>query len=157
MRECYDHSGIQIINGHVLDVLKELPSESVHCVVTSPPYWGLRDYGLEPQIWDDPGILWSNCEHVWGDEKPGRDRDSQHLQALGERLGCGGGNKASAANHSHNGSGAFCRHCSAWRGTLGLEPTPELYVRHIVEVFREVRRVLRSDGTWTGIPGARCC
>lgn len=55
-------------------------SESVHCVVTSPPYWGLRDYGL--------------------------------------------------------GSDA-----------LGLEPTIDLYVQHIVEIFREVRRVLRPDGT----------
>lgn len=37
--------------------------------------------------------------------------------------------------------------CSAWRGQLGLEPTPELYVEHLVEVFREVKRVLRNDGT----------
>jgi len=41
----------------------------------------------------------------------------------------------------------FCRRCGAWRGELGLEPTPELYVEHIVEIFREVRRVLRDDGT----------
>lgn len=47
--------------------------------------------------------------------------------------------------------GAFCR-CGAWRGCLGLEPTPDLYVAHIVEVFREVRRVLRDDGTlWFNI------
>ena len=37
--------------------------------------------------------------------------------------------------------------CGAWRGSLGLEPTPELYVAHLVEVFRELRRVLRNDGT----------
>ena len=42
--------------------------------------------------------------------------------------------------------GAFCHLCGAWRGSLGLEPTPQLYVRHLVEVFREVRRVLRSNG-----------
>jgi DNA modification methylase len=42
--------------------------------------------------------------------------------------------------------GCFCA-CTAWRGVLGLEPTPELYVAHLVEVFREVRRVLRDDGT----------
>ena len=34
--------------GDVLHVLRSLPSESVHCVVTSPPYWGLRDYGIPP-------------------------------------------------------------------------------------------------------------
>jgi hypothetical protein len=43
-------------------------------------------------------------------------------------------------------SSGLCRSCGAWRGTLGLEPTPELYVAHMVEVFREVRRVLRKDG-----------
>ena len=37
--------------------------------------------------------------------------------------------------------------CGAWHGSLGLEPTPELYVAHLVEVFRELRRVLRNDGT----------
>ena len=41
---------------------------------------------------------------------------------------------------------AFCA-CGAWRGSLGLEPTPDLYVSHLVEIFREVRRVLRDDGT----------
>jgi DNA modification methylase len=35
---------VKILNGDVLDHLRELPSESVHCCVTSPPYWGLRDY-----------------------------------------------------------------------------------------------------------------
>jgi len=41
----------------------------------------------------------------------------------------------------------FCRKCNAWRGNLGLEPSIELYVEHLVEIFREVRRVLRKDGT----------
>jgi len=50
-------------------------------------------------------------------------------------------------NHQKHTAGAFCGKCSAWRGSLGLEPTPELYVEHIVEVFREVRRVLRKDGS----------
>jgi hypothetical protein len=40
-----------IIQGHVLDVLKTFPAESVHCIITSPPYWALRNYGLEPQVW----------------------------------------------------------------------------------------------------------
>lgn len=69
----------QILSGDVLDRLGELPDESVHCVVTSPPYWGLRSYGVDGQI--------------------------------------------------------------------GLEKTPEEYVAKLVKVFREVRRVLRSDGT----------
>ena len=42
--------------------------------------------------------------------------------------------------------GAFCRRCGSWRGCLGLEPDPNLYVEHLVGVLREVRRVLRDDG-----------
>ena len=68
-----------IICGDALAELKKLPDELVHCCVTSPPYWGLRDYGVD--------------------------------------------------------------------GQLGLEPTPEEYVDNLVAVFREVRRVLRDDGT----------
>lgn len=74
----------RIIEGDALVVLKTLPSESIHCCVTSPPYWGLRDYGHDGQI--------------------------------------------------------------------GLESTPEAYVARMVEVFREVRRVLREDGTcWVNL------
>ena len=70
---------ITIYTGDCMDVLKTLPAESVHCVVTSPPYYGLRDYGVEGQI--------------------------------------------------------------------GLEDTPDAYIAKLVAVFREVRRVLRNDGT----------
>ena len=69
----------KIHNIDCIDGLKQLDSESVNCCVTSPPYWGLRDYGVE--------------------------------------------------------------------GQLGLESTPEEYVTKMVEVFREVKRVLRDDGT----------
>ena len=68
-----------IIRGDALTELRKLPAESVHCCVTSPPYWGLRDYGTE--------------------------------------------------------------------GQLGLEKTPEEYVARMVEVFREVKRVLKRDVT----------
>lgn len=70
---------VRILKGDCRDVLRTLEPESVHCVVTSPPYFGLRDYGVEGQI--------------------------------------------------------------------GLEPTPDAFVAELVAVFREVRRVLRSDGT----------
>jgi len=68
-----------IINGDSLEVIKTLPDGSVNCCITSPPYWGLRDYGVE--------------------------------------------------------------------GQLGLEKTPEEYVTKMNAVFREVRRVLKDDGT----------
>jgi DNA modification methylase len=70
---------LTVLQGDALSRLRELPAESVQCCVTSPPYWGLRDYASD--------------------------------------------------------------------GQLGLEKTPEEYVAKMVEVFREVRRVLRNDGT----------
>ena len=70
---------VRIIHGDCREKLKELPDESVHCVVSSPPYFGLRDYGVDGQI--------------------------------------------------------------------GLEATPDAFVAELVAVFREVRRVLRDDGT----------
>ena len=126
-----------IYQGHTLDVLKQLPDESVHCCVTSPPYWGLRDYGLEPQIWNGD----VDCEHEWGDEikraqeGSGNDGVPKEWQRPSREAQKGGS------------SGQFCQLCGAWKGNLGLEPTRELYVKHIVDIFREVKRVLRNDGT----------
>lgn len=75
---------VHLINGDSRTVLAGLPAGSVHCCITSPPYYGLRDYGVSGQI--------------------------------------------------------------------GLEPTPDEYVAEMVTVFREVRRVLRDDGTlWLNI------
>src|ERR1700687_3883898 len=70
---------VTMLLGDVRAMLKMLPDDHFDCVVTSPPYWGLRDYGVA--------------------------------------------------------------------GQLGLESTPQEYVEKIVAVFREVRRVLRDDGT----------
>lgn len=56
----------------------------------------------------------------------------------------GGGHKKAEIDSD---SGQLCQLCGAWRGSFGLEPTPELYVNHAVQIFREVKRVLRSDGT----------
>ncbi len=79
MKPYYQSGGITIYHGDCREVLATLPDGSVNCCVTSPPFWGLRDYGHEDQ--------------------------------------------------------------------LGLEKTPDEYVATMVAVFREVRRVLRDDGT----------
>jgi DNA modification methylase len=129
----------QILQGHVLDVLKTLPDESVNCCITSPPYWSLRDYSLPPMVWDaDP-----NCNHRWGDPilagegySSGQRKRWQHKQNRED-------NPESWQKRTEQGQ--FCASCGAWRGSLGLEPTSGLYVKHIVEVFHEVRRVLRRD------------
>lgn len=125
-----------------MDRLRELPDDSVHCCVTSPPYYGLRSYNTESQVWGgDPA-----CEHEWGEDQV--------------KTG-GGGHIAERVKWQHTGTGpsghpivaagTFC-HCGAWCGDLGLEPTVELYLAHMVEVFRAARRVLRSDGTlWLNI------
>jgi len=125
-----------IVCGHVLNVLRKLPDECIHCVITSPPYWGLRNYGTEPQIWGGDPL----CDHRWnGFRRPGMTGGtrSEKVQMKGKE------NFQSFAAEPQ----AFCSECGAWRGSLGLEPTPELYVQHLVEIFREVRRVLRIDGT----------
>ena len=129
----------QILYGHVLDQMKLIASESVHCGVTSPPYWGLRDYGIDPVIWDGA----EGCEHEWGHES---------------LLTKTGGNKSFNAQGGQEGfkqkrqfkdvsQGNFCQKCGAWCGCLGLEPTPERFIKHMVDIFREFHRILRKDGT----------
>ena len=129
---------LTVHQGHVIDELRKLPAESVHCVVSSPPYWGLRDYKIPPSIWGgDP-----ECLHEWGDElrkKAGGGQPGEKVRWQHEGAG--------PAGHPSAAAGAFCRLCNAWRGCHGLEPTPDLFVEHEVLIFREVRRVLRKDGT----------
>jgi DNA modification methylase/transcriptional regulator with XRE-family HTH domain len=132
---------VRILVGDARTVLATLPAESVHCVVSSPPYWGLRDYQLPPTVWGGD----NGCAHTWdvavrpgmsgGLESPKvQIKGAENFQAFG------------ATEH------ATCARCDAWRGTLGLEPDPGMYVAHLVDVFRAVRRVLRADGTcWVNL------
>ena len=119
---------IKILQGNCLDKLKELPSQSINTCITSPPYWGLRDYGTAE--WDGGD---ENCEHegiVIGNNRNFVDREGR------------GSNKKSLSYGN-------CVKCGAIRkdNQLGLEETPEKFVNNLVEVFREVKRVLRDDGT----------
>jgi site-specific DNA-methyltransferase (cytosine-N4-specific) len=113
---------VTLYQGDALEVLRTLPDESVHCVVTSPPYWGLRDYGTGG--WD------------------GGDAECDHRNYPGAATG----NKGAVTSTPMQGD---CTRCGATRidQQLGLEPTPEQYVERMVEVFREVRRVLAAHGT----------
>jgi DNA modification methylase len=136
---------VTVYQADVLDGLAEIPDESIHCVVTSPPYWGLRDYGTADWEGGDP-----SCDHV------------EHRSAGGTtRSGLAGyGNGLTAETVADKMDGPrrqyrdACRKCGAERVDRqhGLEPTPEAYVARMVAVFRELRRVLRSDGTcWLNI------
>jgi hypothetical protein len=53
-----------LYNNDVLEVLKQLPDESIDCVITSPPYWALRDYGVEGQLGLEPTFQ----EYLWNQQ-----------------------------------------------------------------------------------------
>lgn len=128
----------RVIVADVLDGLRSLPDESVQCCVTSPPYWGLRAYGTDPQVWGgDPA-----CDHQW-----------QEVVVRNENASGGPSTKQESNSGSRHVDYSdrtkisnTCLECGAWRGELGSEPTIDLFVANIVAVFREVRRVLRADG-----------
>lgn len=118
---------VDIRQGEALAVLKTLESESVQCCITSPPYWGLRDYGTGEWVDGDP-----ECDHKQNHGKQG---------ATGQR-----------ADRTFTAEGFYkekCLKCGGLRidEQLGLEKTPEEYVGRLVEILREVRRILRGDGT----------
>lgn len=124
--------------------LAELPANHFHLSVTSPPYWGLRTYKSDPVIWP----LDTGCPHEWSEEgfRAGPAGKQGSTSARNGRT-----NTAAQAQRG-NPTGQFCQRCGAWRGELGSEPTIELYIAHIVEVFRGVHRVLREDGTlWVNL------
>jgi DNA modification methylase len=106
-----------------------LADQSVQCVVTSPPYWGLRDYGTATWQGGDEA-----CDH-----KPG------NVSRVGRTTLQGG---KSTAGHQQEGYKNTCEKCGAVRvdKQIGLEKTPQEYVASIVSIMREVWRVLRDDG-----------
>jgi DNA modification methylase len=135
-------SRVQILQGHCLDMLRSLPEDSVDCVITSPPFWSLRDYGLPPSIWggNDP-----DCEHEW--ETRRYYREGGGSGGSHEAFSQPGPENAARIKKARWRETSECVHCAAWRGQLGLEPTIHQHVANLVEVFREVRRVLKVTGT----------
>jgi len=148
----YSDNLVKLYNADCMDGLSHLSEESVHCCITSPPYWGLRVYdNISERIWG--GRL--DCEHVWREfDRPGKSSGrgstvQESIKVAGELKG--------GFESTRQG---FCFLCGAWRGSLGLEPIPfckailvgepscgVCYICHLVEVFRQIRRVLRTDGT----------
>ncbi len=131
-----DRQTIRLYLGDVLDVLKKLPSNQVQMVVTSPPYWGLRDYGTAKWEGGD-----AKCDHLQPRGVPRSERQSGP-----HGVGKGGSTHEAQEKKQYVGE---CKKCGATRidSQIGSERTPEEYVAKTVEVFREVRRVLRNDGT----------
>jgi DNA modification methylase len=133
-----------IVCENALPYLRSLPDGFVHTCVCSPPYYGLRDYGTEPIVWG--GSL--DCQHEWGTVKTRRPNQRGGASKKQES------NKGSwvVKDEDPTTSSDFCIKCNGWRGQLGQEPTPELYVDHLVEIFAELHRVLHKTGTlWVNI------
>ena len=129
---------VRILVGDCRQTLATLPDGSVQTCVTSPPYFGLRDYGTA--TWEGGDVA---CDHKTG--KSARND--------GARIGVDGfGGNRNVDGHADMGALYFavaCAKCGARRvdSQIGLEQTPDAYVAELVAVFREVRRVLRDDGT----------
>lgn len=124
-----------IIFSDALAALKTLPDECVQAVVTSPPYFSMRDYDDLRQWFDEPC---TPCDHdkdiEHGPHHPGQVEETKWRGAEGAGKG------QTAVTHS-------CSKCDAWYGQLGQEPELDDFVRHLVEIFQEVRRVLKPDGS----------
>jgi len=147
----------EIICADVLEGLRGLPEGSVHCVVTSPPYWSLRSYaGEQERVW---GGDQEGCEHEWGERYEQHDvrEETVHGKTRTTDRFYGDESRRFDGNHQKHAAGQVCVKCGAFFGALGLEPLHDCgrhsgelcagcYVCHMVVIFREVRRVLRDDG-----------
>ena len=118
---------VTLLLNDCLDTLKTLPDASVQCCVTSPPFYGLRDYGTAKWEGGDEG-----CDH------------KHFLGGHGEKSEMQTGSLGTQTYQYKN----VCGKCGATRidNQIGLEETPEAYVAKLVDVFREVKRVLKDDG-----------
>lgn len=118
------------IEGNSLEKLKLLPDNSIDCCVTSPPYYGLRDYGTATWVGGD-----KDCDH------------SKSFNIDKDLSGCKNGQKNGYA--AKRAEKVQCKKCGAIRKDeqIGIEETPEEYVQKLVALFEEVRRVLKPTGT----------
>lgn len=115
-----------ILIGDVREVFKQIPDKSVHTIVTSPPYWQMRYYDSPAVIWDSE----TECKHLWKNlaGKISSDPEAKGFRKDFEYL--------------------ICTKCNCGYGELGLEPTPELYISHMLEICDTLWRILRDDGTF---------
>ena len=123
---------INIKIGDCLEVLKTLPKNYFDTVVTSPPYYGLRDYNTGPWVGGDPNCPHKRLTKISKDTATGHANMYDHGDVVGDAI-----------------YRQKCPICGAERkdSQIGLELTPQDYVRRLVEVFRGVRDTLKEDGT----------
>lgn len=122
--------------GDVLDVLKTLPSESIDCVITSPPYWGQRNYGT---------AVWSGGEETCSHEAARiKNRFDYSLGGIQKQY-----NKSNVVSYDNT-----CLTCGAVRSDnqLGRESTYNDYLVNLINVFSEIRRVVKDTGSvWVNL------
>lgn len=126
----------KIYHGDCLEILKQLPDESINCCITSPPYYGLRDYGTGTWVGGDP-----KCPH-------------KRISKYSPNTITGHNQEELVGNVGDAIYKTVCPLCGAVRvdKQIGLEETPEEYIKKLTEVFHEVKRVLKEDGTlWINI------
>jgi DNA modification methylase len=130
----------EVIVGDNRETLKALPDQSVQTVVTSPPYWGLRDYGTKSWTGGD-----ESCEHIQDDSKT-------------KKFGNDEFNKNRPSREATKVKGYYfedvCGLCGATEEDyqIGLEQTPDEFIEQLCLVFDEVWRVLKDDGTiWVNL------
>ncbi len=126
----------QIIQSDCLAGLKSVPDNSVDCCITSPPYFGLRDYGTGSWVGGD-----ENCDH----RRNTKNANPDWLIQTRGKVDNGVGDEIFKQS---------CNKCGAERidAQFGLEETPELFVQNLVNVFSQVKRVLKPTGTlWVNI------
>jgi len=123
----------KIYQGNTLEALKTFPDNFVDTIITSPPYWGLRDYGEAVNtVWGgDP-----ECKHEF---------ELKHVYREPSKTGVISGKTKMAQSYRNYKSG-FCKKCGAWYGQLGLEPTLDLYLVHLWQIADELYRVLKPTG-----------
>jgi site-specific DNA-methyltransferase (adenine-specific) len=123
-----------------LEGLSRLPDACVDILVTSPPYWRLRDYGkTTTRVWDGD----ASCRH--------RFDQADVAKCSGGRLTAKVGSNQTGASHYRCYS-RVCAICGAWEGQLGMEPDCVLYIKHLLDIFDQVRRVLKPHGTcWVNL------
>jgi site-specific DNA-methyltransferase (adenine-specific) len=121
-----------------------LPDKSINCVITSPPYYALRKYDIPDVIWDGD----KNCDHDWEVRVAEKTMVTLPYEPGGsprKKLKCID-DEGRAETPALDLTSSTCIKCGAWKGQLGCEPHYNDFVRHLCDIFDEVKRVLRDDG-----------
>ena len=133
----------QVLCGDCVEVMKTLPNESIDMTMFSPPYWGLRDYGGSTQtIWNAK----ADCEHEWSELPMSLVHENRNF-SVGTQEEVHQEKPTTYIKKYDSKIANYCVKCGAWKGQLGLEPSPQLYISHMTMLCGEVKRILKNTGS----------